>query len=150
MGEKVEAIVFVVDNEEDLELYNRTMRLYFPRNDRDLLENRDKYPADITEIDEVGAKVITERQIRISAFPSALPSDSPEREVKREPIAPRAPIDTESGLKAFMTPNTGTPDERLRTQQARKTPKQLEKVGNYSAVSPWLFFFLIPFPAGIY
>jgi len=127
MGDKLEAVVFVVDNDEDLELYQKTLKLYFPRNQNDLVDNRDKYPADIDDIDEVGAKVITERQIRISAFPAALPGESPEREVKKEAIVPRAPIDTESGLKDFMTPNTGTPDERLRTQQSRKSPKQLEK-----------------------
>jgi len=125
-GDSVYSIVFAVDNLEDYNVYNDVMKLYFPRNDRDLLEARDKYPEDTKNINEVGAKVITERQIRIAAFPAAV-EPAPKKETERSTTNTRPSIDTASGLKDFMTPTQGTPDERMKRERARKTPKQLEQ-----------------------
>merc|ERR1712137_173417 len=127
-GEPIFSIVFAVDNLEDYQVYNTVMRLYFPRNNRDIIEAKDKYPEDTTNTNEFGAKIITERKIRIGAFPAGVEA-AEERETKEETPsgASHRPIDKESGLKDFMTPTSRTPDERLRTERARKTPQQLEK-----------------------
>lgn len=126
LGDNIFSIVFAVDHLEDYEIYNNVMRLYFPRNERDLIESKDKYPEDIDSLNEVGASVITERQIRIAEFPAGKVEKKKETE-EDDDTAKRVKIDTTSGLKAFMTPTTGTPDERLRMERARKTPKQREE-----------------------
>ena len=72
-GDDIYNVVFVVASQEDYDLYYNTLKFYFPRNNRDLLESRDNFPSDIDDINEFGAKIIKEREIRIAAFPGLSP-----------------------------------------------------------------------------
>jgi len=129
-GSDIDTIVFAMYNTEDHELYQDVLRYYFPRNNKDLLHTITKFPEDIKDTNEFGAKIIKEREIRINAFPNGR---SPEDNPLNKPVSERALISTrpkgdvtEAGLKEFMTPVTDTPDDRARRESLRKTPKQQE------------------------
>lgn len=128
-GADVGAVVFAMNNLEDYESYRDTMRLYFPRNNRDLIESVDKFPEDIDETNEFGAKVIKEREIRINAFPigELAPPEEPVVPTERALISSRPKSEINSaGLRAFMTPVADTPDDRVIQQSQQKTAAQLE------------------------
>jgi len=131
-GGDISTIVLAVDNLEDYETYRNILPFYFPRNNRDLISVKDVYPDDIDELNDMGAKIIKEREIRIGTFPAGdgpLEANPLNEPTDRAILSTRPKVDTAAGLKDFMKPQTETPDDRVRKQNARKTPKQLELEG---------------------
>src|SRR3990167_4057921 len=109
-GDDIYNVVFVVASQEDYDLYYNTLKFYFPRNNRDLLESRDNFPSDIDDINEFGAKIIKEREIRIAAFPGSSPflSFLPSPFLSSLPLPPPLPSPFLSSFLSSSPPSSSS------------------------------------------
>ena len=74
-GSSVHTLIFCVSSEEDLDIYNRVLPMYFPRSSAEEKKVQAILPEDTGN--ELGESVIQERQIRISAMPGFNDDDLP-------------------------------------------------------------------------
>jgi len=73
-GKSVDTIAFVMDNDDEYALYEKTLCLYFPRNKDEEREATAQLPEDTGS--ETGETVVEERKIRIATAPTVDRSDS--------------------------------------------------------------------------
>eukprot|EP01094_Clydonella_sp_ATCC50884_P028166 TRINITY_DN8368_c0_g1_i1.p1 TRINITY_DN8368_c0_g1~~TRINITY_DN8368_c0_g1_i1.p1 ORF type:complete len:509 (+),score=168.68 TRINITY_DN8368_c0_g1_i1:48-1529(+) len=112
-GETLDLVVFSVNNEQDFDIYNRILPLYFPRSFQEETDAIELLPSDTGNA--MGETVIEERKIRIGGIPG------------EEDAVEQAPVTfNDDDIKSFASSMESDPDERRRQERARKTPDQLE------------------------
>lgn len=115
-GSSIDTVVICVNRNEDFEIYNRILPLYFPRSIREETLAIKRLPEDTGN--ELGETVFEERKIRISAFPGA--PDSDEEEEEDVPIEKAAPVtltalqeDPDSNAKSFINHDPEAEEEEM-------------------------------------
>ena len=123
----IDHIVFCFDNKEDADFYRKVVPLYFPRNEEEEIYAREHLPADTGNDD--GEHVITERKIKINAFPIHPNLSKNLFESKSKPRLPFEPlIQRKDDPNAAISYNQLVPDQdEIRREKIQKQLKSMNK-----------------------